>query len=201
MCNLYRMNASAGEVAKLLGVEPPVGLNAGSEIYPGYPGIVVTDGQVQQMVWGFPLVLKGKQGQPLKPKPVNNTRTDKLSSSFWKPSFIARRCLIPITSFAEAEGPKGSKTRTWFRVPDTEIFCAAGIWRDSAEWGPSYSMIMTDANEVVSTFHDRMPVLLGGDGYADWLKGDADTAFEMCRPFEGNLLVERTDEPWVRRSS
>jgi hypothetical protein len=30
------------------------------------------------MVWGFPLVLKGKGGQALKPKPVNNARVDKL---------------------------------------------------------------------------------------------------------------------------
>ena len=33
------------------------------------------------MTWGFPLVLKGKNGQPLKPKPVNNARTDKLFAS------------------------------------------------------------------------------------------------------------------------
>jgi len=33
------------------------------------------------MVWSFPLVLKSKRtGEPLKPKPVNNTRTDKLDS-------------------------------------------------------------------------------------------------------------------------
>lgn len=199
MCNLYRMNASAGEVAKLFGVEAPDGLNAGSEIYPGYPGLVLAGGGVRQMVWGFPLVLKGKQGQPLKPKPVNNTRTDKLSSPFWKSSFVSRRCLIPISTFAEAEGPKGSKTRTWFSHPDADIFCAAGIWRDSAEWGASYSMIMTDANEIVSSLHDRMPVLLRPDLYDKWLDSPPDVAFELCKPFEGTLRVDRTAEPWVRR--
>ena len=60
------------------------------------------------MVWGFPLVMKGKSGQPLKPKPVNNTRADKLDSFMWRYSFRERRCLIPVTEFAEAEGPCAS---------------------------------------------------------------------------------------------
>ena len=32
------------------------------------------------------------------------------------------RCLIPLAGFAEAEGAKGSKTRTWFNVKDQPIF-------------------------------------------------------------------------------
>lgn len=64
------------------------------------------------MLWGFPLVLKGKEGQPLKPKPVNNARTEKLSSPFWSATVRERRCLIPLDRFAESEGKKGSRTRT-----------------------------------------------------------------------------------------
>ena len=56
------------------------------------------------MLWGFPLAMKGKSGQPLKPKPVNNTRADKLDSFMWRYSFQERRCLTPVTEFAEAEG-------------------------------------------------------------------------------------------------
>ena len=95
------------------------------------------------MTWGFPLVLKGKSGQPLKPKPVNNTRADKLDSFMWRFSFQERRCLIPVTQFAEAEGEKGSKTRTGFAVPDEPLLAVAGIWRETDEWGPAYSMVMT----------------------------------------------------------
>ncbi len=46
--------------------------NAAAEVYPGYPGLVFTRGELRSMVWGFPLALKGKSGQPLKPRPVNN---------------------------------------------------------------------------------------------------------------------------------
>ena len=80
MCNLYKMTKTVDEVARLFGaVADPPG-NAGDEVFPGYPGYVVAQGRVRQMIWGFPLVLTGKNGQPLKPKPVNNTRADKLDS-------------------------------------------------------------------------------------------------------------------------
>jgi putative SOS response-associated peptidase YedK len=146
MCNLYRMNASSAEVARLFGAhDHAAGSNHGSLVYPGYPGLVVAGGMVTQMSWGFPLVLNSKKtGEPLKPKPVNNARTDKLDSFMWKFSFEERRCLIPVSAFAEAEGEKGRMTRTWISVPGHELFACAGIWRNSDEWGPVYSMVMTD---------------------------------------------------------
>jgi putative SOS response-associated peptidase YedK len=113
------------------------------EVYAGYSGLIVANGELRSMVWGFPLALKGKSGRPLKPKPVNNTRTDKLKSFMWRSSFEKRRCLIAVSAFAEAEGEKGAKRRTWFALPDTDVFAVAGILRDTAEWGPAYSMVMT----------------------------------------------------------
>jgi putative SOS response-associated peptidase YedK len=106
------MTKATAEIANLFRATPSTGADLGSEVYPGYPGLVVAEGQVRSMIWGLPLVLKGKQGQPLKPKPVNNARTDKLGTPFWRDSFEKRRCLISVSSWAEAEGPKGAMTRT-----------------------------------------------------------------------------------------
>jgi putative SOS response-associated peptidase YedK len=199
MCNLYKMTRTVDEVARLFGaVADPPG-NAGDTVYPGYPGYVVAEGRVRQMIWGFPLTLMGKSGQPLKPKPVNNARTDKLDGGFWRPSFLARRCLIPVTGFCEAEGEKGSKTRTWFSLPDEELFAVAGIWRDTAEWGAAYSMVMTGACEHVAGVHDRMPAILPRSDWGDWLDGPPDAAGLLCRPYEMGMMVERTSEAWVRR--
>jgi putative SOS response-associated peptidase YedK len=197
MCNLYKMTRTVDEVARLFGAagDPPG--NAGETVYPGYPGYVVAEARVRQMTWGFPLALKGKNGQPLKPKPVNNARTDKLDGGFWRPSFHARRCLIPVTAFCEAEGEKGAKTRTWFSLPDEELFAVAGIWRDTAEWGAAYSMVMTEACEHVQGVHDRMPAILPRSDWADWLDGPPDAAGLLCRPYELGMRVERTTEAWV----
>lgn len=94
MCNLYRMTKAPDEVARLFGAGLGSIGNAGGEVYPGYPGLVVAEGKLQSMVWGFPLSMKGVKGQPLKPRPVNNARADKLDSFMWRFSFAERRCLL-----------------------------------------------------------------------------------------------------------
>ncbi len=200
MCNLYRMTKSVDEVARLFGGAGQTG-NAGSDVYPGYPGYVAEGGKVRQMTWGFPLSMRGKSGQMLKPRPVNNARTDKLQGPFWKASFIERRCLIPVTAWAEAEGPKGGKTRSWFSVPGSEVFWVGGIWRSSAEWGDVYSMIMTEAIEAASAEHQRMPVIIAANDSEAWMSAPPESAFELCVPWQGDLLLERTGDPWVQRKA
>ena len=199
MCNLYRMTKNPDEVAAwFAAVNQAGGANFGSEVYPGYPGLVVAGGKLQQMTWGFPLQMKGKNGQPLKPKPVNNARRDKLDSFFWKHSFAERRCLIPLSAWAEAEGRKGAMTRTWMSVPERELFAVGGVWRDSDEWGLSYSMVMVDAEGMAAQVHSRMPVLLRRDDYAQWTDGSADEAMRLCQAWAGKLDIDRTQDRWAR---
>lgn len=206
MCNLSTVRKSAAEVAAHFGVANPIQTNATGESYPGTPGLVVReeDGArvMQSMTWGFPLRLKGSKPES-KPKPVNNIAD--LSKGMWiglarKPQW---RCLIPITHFAEAEGPDGAKTRTWFSVKDEPIFAWAGLWRVSDEWGPVYSGAMTDANEAVRPFHGRMPVLLHRDEYDRWLNGSFEDliAFQK-RVFPADLIeIDRTSELWVKKKT
>lgn len=203
MCNLYRMTKNASEVAAWFdAVDAAAGANFAAEVYPGYTGLVVAEGQVRAMTWGFPLVLKGAKGQPLKPKPVNNARTDKLSSFFWRHSFEERRCLIPLTGWAEAQGTKGHMTRTWLSLPSAELFAAAGVWRQSDEWGACYSMVMTDsAGTDAAAVHERMPVLLAAEDQACWLGGTPDAALALCRAWNAPLVIDRTDQPWAKAAA
>lgn len=200
MCNLTRITLPASEVAAwFAAVEATQGANFGAETYPGTPGLVVAEGQLRVMTWGFPLVLKGKQGQTLKPKPVNNARTDKLGTFFWRNSFEERRCLIPLTGWAEAQGERGRMTRTWLSVPDAPVFAAAGVWRPSDEWGACYSMVMTDSEGTdAASVHERMPVLLAPDDQARWIGGTPNEAMALCQPWHGPLVIDRTPEPWAK---
>ncbi len=200
MCNLYRMTKAQSEISQLFSVTVAPGLNFADEVYPGYQGAVIANGQLRSMVWGFPLVLKSKKtGEPLKPKPVNNARADKLNSFMWRYSFEERRCLIPLTAWAEAEGQRGSMTRTWLSVPDVEAFAVAGIWRASDEWGECYSMVMTDSAGDAADVHNRMPVILRPDSYRIWQEGRPEEALSLCQPYGGDLAIVRTSDPWVRK--
>jgi putative SOS response-associated peptidase YedK len=120
MCNLYRLNKPAADIAHLFGVEATQGANYSEEVYPGYPGLVMAGRRLKVMNWGFPLVMTGRNGQKLKPKPVTNARDDKLSTAFWRASFESRRCLIPVSAWAEPEGEAGQMTRTWYSLPGGE---------------------------------------------------------------------------------
>ncbi len=197
MCNLYRMTKGTAEVARLFAVEAEQGANFAAEVYPGYPGLVIEGGRARAMNWGFPLVLTGKQGQKLKPKPVTNARDDKLHTAFWRDSFARHRCLIPVSQWAEPEGASGQMTRTWYSLPGEEVMAIAGLWRQSAEWGDCYSMVMVDSSAQMAEVHDRMPVLLRPEDRALWVNGSADEAFALCRTWPGELAVERTSDRWA----
>lgn len=200
MCNLYRMTRAQAEIARMFNASGAAGANFAEEVYPGYSGAVVAGGELRSMVWGFPLAQKSKKtGEPLKPRPVNNARTDKLGSFMWRYSFEERRCVIPLTAWAEAEGKRGAMTRTWLSLPDIDAFAVAGIWRASDEWGDCYSMVMTDAAGAAAEVHDRMPVILTPDQYEEWQEGSPEEALALCRGWEGPLEIDRTGEPWAKR--
>ena len=198
MCNLYRMTKGVDEVANWFDITNALdGANLDDEVYPGYPGLVITSSRLRSMIWGFPMSFKSKRsGQPLKPKPVNNARSDKLDHYPWEASFRDQRCLIPLTAWCEAEGPKGQMTRTWLGLPDTELFAVAGRWRDSEEWGPVHSMVMTAACVDMDGIHDRMPVVLSQQAAEVWQNGSMEEARSLCVPWSGRLMIERTGDPW-----
>jgi putative SOS response-associated peptidase YedK len=45
------------------------------------------------------------------------------------------------------------------------------VWKDpeTGLWVPSAAVITTDANRMMSSIHDRMPVLLPRETWEDWL--------------------------------
>jgi putative SOS response-associated peptidase YedK len=199
ICNLYRLRAANAEIAKVFGAEVPREANFAEEVYPGYPGLVTVHDQARIMHWGFPVILTGRQGQKLRPKPVTNARDDKLHTPFWRSSFERRRCLIPVSQWAEPEGEERHMTRTWYALPGGEPFAVAGLWRPTDLWGKCYSMVMVPSCEQMAAVHDRMPVLLRQSDWAKWLDGSPHSAFELCRTWHGELAVERTDERWAAR--
>lgn len=196
------MTSGTQEVARLFDATAEGQANFAEDVYPGYPGLVVAEGRLRAMHWGFPLVLKGKTGQPLKPKPVTNAREDKLTTPFWRESFVRRRCLVPVSAWAEAEGEKGHMTRTWYGLPGADVFAVAGLWRQTAEWGDCFTLVMVDGHPQMAEVHDRMPLILSRAAQKYWLEGSPEDALALCRTWEGDLTVDRTRDPWAhhRRS-
>jgi putative SOS response-associated peptidase YedK len=110
-----------------------------------------------------------------------NARVETLAS---KPAFKAalkhRRCLIPADGFFEWSGESGSKQPYFFCLPSGEPLAFAGlyeIWEDKEappEAGPykSCTIITTDASDSVKDIHNRMPLIIKPEGYAEWFDPD-----------------------------
>lgn len=201
MCNLYSQTRNVEAIRRLFRISDNRAMRIDQQpaIFPGWTAPVIRkaeDGERElvPMSWGF--VFKPADGKAW--RRVTNVRDDKvLTSKFWKPSFEARRCLVPASSYCEPDTGKPAKWH-WFAVngdDDRRLFAFPGIWQ---RWkgpvkkdGPNveldvYSFMTTDPNALtVSINHERMPVLLSEEAeFERWLSGTPDEAFALARSFD-----------------
>lgn len=90
----------------------------------------------------------------------------------------------------------GRKQPFFFRMRDERPFGFAGIWeRWQGEEGrvvESCAILTTEANEVLSPVHDRMPVILHPDDYELWLDEDSrkrDLLADLLRPYRASEMA------------
>jgi len=57
-------------------------------------------------------------------------------------------------------------------------------------------MLMTDSAGIAAECHSRMPVLLEQDDWSKWTNGSTREARSLCKPWTGELAIERTDQSW-----
>jgi putative SOS response-associated peptidase YedK len=112
----------------------------------------------------------------------------------FRDAFERRRCLVPSDGFFEWE--KKGKLRQPWRIGPAEdgLMALAGVWeRWRAPDGGvvrSYAVVTTDANELVAPLHDRMPVVIPPERFAEWL--DPETPREelkrLLRPYPAERM-------------
>jgi putative SOS response-associated peptidase YedK len=144
--------------------------------------------------WG--LVPSWSKGPDSRYSMINARAETVKSKPAYRNAFKYRRCLIPAEGFYEWKAGKGGKTPFLIHRADSAPLAMAGLWerwrQDDGEGLESCTIIVTDANDLVRGSHDRMPVILGAEDYADWLdpdNGDAGGLEAMLRPADPDLLA------------
>src|SRR5580658_1418449 len=98
-------------------------------------------------------------------------------------AFAKRRCIIPADGYYEwqavTEDGKQRKQPYYIYRKDGEALAFAGLyelWRDQAlpddherAWLWTAAIITTQATDDVGQIHDRMPMVISSDHWADWL--------------------------------
>ncbi len=187
MCNKYRNTASLHQIG--LGLDRQLGLalvNMTNEpipevVFPRRGGLALrpADGGLEPFVahWNLTPFFHRGDFKAWKAS-TNNCRSETMATSpAFREAVKKRRAIIPMTSYVEWTGPKGSKTEHDISSPGGMLF-AAGLW-ENADAGPSYTMVMMDAAGEASRFHDRMPILLDAETARTWL--DTSAPWEMVK--------------------
>lgn len=159
---------------------------------------VITDenrGEIDMFQWG--LIPFWSKDQSIK-KLTLNARIESLTD---KPAFrdsVTNRCLVLASGYYEwqwLDARGRSKQKYFIKPADQKLFAFAGIysfWKDPLTGSPlpSYSIITTEANELMSQIHNnkkRMPVVLKKEDRDRWLSGVEVSDFSF--PYEVELVA------------
>ncbi len=87
--------------------------------------------------------------------------------------FRYRRCLIPSEGFYECKPEQGGKQPYLIRMRSGQPFALAGLWDhwqypNGSELA-TCTLIVTQANLLITPIHDRMPVVLSPEAWRTWL--------------------------------
>lgn len=150
------------------------------------------------MRWG--LVPPWAQRPDRGPRPINarvETLLDK--ATFADALDHGRTCLVPVDGFYEWQGgPGGKQPFLLLSALDAAPLALAGLWSrwsgPDAEPVTTFTIVTCEANDDVSSLHDRMPVLLGREQWETWLDRSVramDRRLDLLRPAPAGSLVAR----------
>src|SRR5688572_386936 len=137
MSRLHAVMASVEEIARHFEAEPSDALAPPYEVIEGNPNLVVIESRGRRLLkpatWGFPRLTREmrERGDP----PGRIGLVADLTNPMWDQLVVDNRyrCLIPLTHFANPDGPSGEMTRTWFSLKVQPIACWAGFCRNTHE--------------------------------------------------------------------
>ena len=193
MCGRFTLTVDTADLQEAFaGFQFPANVAPRYNIAPSQPVLVLpNDGKNRADFFTWGLVPAWAKDPTIGMRMIN-ARAETLAE---KPSFRGpfryKRCLIPADGFYEwkaAEPGEKFKTPYYIHMQEHRPFAFAGLWD---EWlGPDGSqvktctIITTTPNLLMSSLHERMPVILDPKDYATWLNPAA------CQPGELQDLLK-----------
>ncbi|HET6585842.1 MAG TPA: SOS response-associated peptidase, partial [Nannocystaceae bacterium] len=141
-----------------------------------HPMLVPGDARARRLVWGtWGIVPPPRPGA--RPGLQINARAEGVTRGYIGSAFKRHRCAVVADGFYEWTGPKTARRPIRFTPKGGGLLVFAAVWlpqkdKKSGEQSPHFAILTTEANELVRSVHDRMPVILSD--IDEWLQpGDA----------------------------
>ncbi|GEO07477.1 DUF159 family protein [Adhaeribacter aerolatus] len=154
-------------------------------------------------------------------RPIN-ARADSLTQSPMFRTLIGRkRCLVLADGFYEWK-KKDSPQQSLFDLPASagknkiirqpyrftllseDLFSFAGLWdewvdKSTGEVLKTFTIITTEANELVQEVHDRMPVILTSEAEELWLNNDepVEALLDLLKPYDAAAMKAYPISPLI----
>ncbi|MBD2462653.1 SOS response-associated peptidase [Oscillatoria sp. FACHB-1407] len=205
MCGRFSLGQTGKAIAETfqLSVEPDV--MPRYNIAPTQPAPVVLamadePRHFQLLYWGL---IPSWAKDPKMGARLINARAETVAE---KPSFRAafkrRRCLVVTDGFYEWQRSDTGKQPYYFQMRSHQPFAFAGLWEhwqgaDGSEID-SCTILTTEANDLLSSIHDRMPVILHPQDYDLWLDPDmqqTDRLEALLQPYDTDPMMSYPVSP------
>ena len=116
--------------------------------------------------WGF----RPGWAKPGGPAPINARMESLATNGMFRGAFSGQRCLVPMSGYFEwTDEPDGKQPHY---IHGSRTLAAAGLYaarKEGDEWKISFTVATREASDASGQVHDRMPVFLQKDHWAEWL--------------------------------
>jgi putative SOS response-associated peptidase YedK len=177
MCGRFTLTVDPAEIADTFGsYEFPSQFAPRFNIAPTQPVLAIPNdakNKADFFIWG--LIPSWSKDPAIGNKLINARGETLAEKPSFRGSFKYKRCLILADGFFEWKSQAGSKLKTphFIHMKDRKPFAIAGLWDEwhspDGDTVRSCTIITTDPNELMSTLHNRMPVILHPKDYDLWL--------------------------------
>jgi len=201
MCGRFTLRASPEQIADLFSIEqmPPIGPRY--NIAPTQPVLAIRDSYAgngrEATFFNWGLIPSWATDPSIGSRMINARAETAAEKPSFRAAFKYRRCIIPADGFYEWQKIGSGKQPQLIGLKGDRPFGFAGLWEHWEREGSvieSCTILTTEPNELLSSIHNRMPVILHPEDYEEWLSRDiqkADPLLHLMRSFPAELMDYR----------
>lgn len=196
MCGRFTLHTPYDQLGEYFGIADMPETAASYNIAPSQnvPAVRVADRrrELALLRWGL---LPGWAKEAKTSYRMINARAETVAEKpAYRTAFRRRRCLLPADGFYEWRQTADGKQPYYIRMRDAGVFAFAGLWErweGADEVIESCTIIVTGANDAIRPVHDRMPVIIAPEAYAQWLDPELQepaSLSPLLRPWPGDAM-------------
>jgi putative SOS response-associated peptidase YedK len=199
MCGRYELHSHPAAIALAFGLARPPDVHARYNIAPMTDVPVVrinVEGkrELVRMRWG--LVPRWAKDPSIGAKMINARAETLAAKPAFRTAYRRHRCLLPANGFYEwHEVPAAHPPKEPLHIgmKDGGLFALAGLYErwlsNDGDVVDSCTIVTTEANALIRSFHDRMPVIVAPERYGEWLDPALPQADALLVPYSADAML------------